>query len=76
MAIELHRRLMVLALELTKRGDEHLAAWIQKHIAEEQRAAKRRPSKRRVKVRLASTERSAVLPLVAVSEALKETEGE
>jgi len=75
-ATELHRRLMALALELTKRGDEHLAAWVQKHIAEEQSAAKRRPSKRGVKVRLATTGRSAVLPLVAVNEALKETEWE
>ena len=35
MATELHRRLMAMALELTRRGDEDLAAWIQKHVAEE-----------------------------------------
>jgi len=75
-ATELHRRLMALALELTRRGDEDLAAWIQKHVAEEQRAAKRRPERRGVKVRLASSGQRAVLPLAMVNEALRETEGE
>ncbi len=76
MTAELHRQLMALALELTKRGDEHLATWVQKHITEEQRAAKRQPSRQVVKVRLASTGRPAVLPLVTVNEALRETECE
>jgi len=75
MTTELHRELMVLAVELMRRGDSHLATWIQKHIAAEQAAAKRRPTLRGVKVRLASTGQSAVLPLVTVNEALKETEG-
>jgi hypothetical protein len=76
MTTELHRELMFLAHELNKRGDSHLATWIQKHIAAEQAAAKRRPSKRGIKVRLASTGQSAVLPLVTVNEALREAECE
>jgi len=71
---ELHCQLMVLAVELTRRGDQHLAAWIQKWIAHEQREAKKRPERRGVKVRLTSTGRPAVLPKVMVNEALEEAE--
>jgi hypothetical protein len=74
MTTELHRRLMALALELTHQGDEDLAAWIQKWIAHEQRESKKQPKRRGVKVRLASTGQSAVLPLVMVNKALKEAE--
>jgi len=74
MTTELHRQLMALAFELTERGDEHLAAWIQKWIAHEQRESKKRPHRRGVKVRLTSTGRPAVLPKVMVNEALREAE--
>ena len=37
----LHRRLSVIAQELRERGEEDLCQWVQKHIADEQRAAKR-----------------------------------
>jgi hypothetical protein len=75
MTTELHRRLMALAVELMRRGDQDLAAWIQKWIAHEQREARKRPERRGMKVRLASTGQTAVLPLVRVNEALREAEG-
>jgi hypothetical protein len=65
---------MALAVELTRRGDQDLAAWIQKWIAHELQESKKRPHRRGVKVRLASTGQSAVLPQVMVNEALKEAE--
>ena len=76
MTTKIHSELMLLAHELNKRGDSHLATWIQKHIAGEQAAAKRRPKIRGMKVKLASTGQSAVLPLVTVNEALREAESE
>jgi hypothetical protein len=76
MATDLHTRLMAVALELTRQGDQDLAAWIQKWIAHEQRESKKRPRRRGMKVRLAATGRPAVLPLVRVNEALKEAENE
>jgi hypothetical protein len=74
MTTDLHTRLIALALELTRRGDQDLAAWIQKWIAHEQRESKKRPRQRGVKVKLAATGRPAVLPLVRVNEALKQAE--
>jgi hypothetical protein len=74
-ATELHQRLMALALELQGRGDVELAAWIQKHVAGEQREAKKRPSRRGVRVRLARARGTAVLPLAVVNEALRQEGG-
>jgi len=76
MTTELHRRLMHVAFELQQRGDGDLATWIQKHIADEQGAAKKRPSRRGVKVKLTRSRGTAVLPLTMVNEALKEAECE
>lgn len=75
-ATELHLRLMRVAFDLQKRGEEDLAAWIQKHIADEQRAASRRPSRRGMKVRLARSGGPAFLPETAVKEALREADRE
>ena len=76
MATELHLRLMRVAFELQGRGDDDLAAWIQKWIAYEQREARKRPSRRGVKVRLARSRGTTILPLTMVNEALREAECE
>lgn len=74
MTSKLHVRLMELALELRHGGDEEACAWIQKHIAQEQRKGKRRRGMPKVRVRLAKTGSPAWIrkDLVKQGEELKE----
>jgi hypothetical protein len=75
MTTQLHQRLMALALELQQRGDADLSTWIQKWIAHEQTAAKRRRGERRTRVRLSGSGSTAWVPERLVKEAQEEGGG-
>jgi len=73
-ATELHKRLMLLSFELSSRGGDDLAAWIQKHVAEEQRQARRRRGVPKVAVTLGKTGKPAYVPKALVDAAKEQGE--
>ncbi len=72
MTTQLHRELMTLAQRMREEGREDLCQWIMRHVAEEQRASKRRVREPKVPVMLTRTGQRAWVPKRLVEEAEEE----
>ena len=68
----LHLRVSTLAQELRERGEEDLCQWIQKHIANEQQAARRPRGEAKKKVKMKASGAVIWVPARMIEESKEE----